>query len=967
MRGRNPLQIVYLNTNGRPTNNIRLREFIARISNSATILIFNDVRSQTSGDIFIEGFSTIIANNPDNLHHAGGSAILYNNQWTSLEFSSKAEEGIILKIDIPGNTSIIVATLYVHPGKCFPKDFFDDVDEAAKSFPTLLIGDFNSASTEFGSRRNTAEGNHLINLISTSNLAYLDNDTPTYVCSSSGSWNILDLALINAAFFDSIESFEVNEHPVSDHFPIIIELKSSINKTKKIEDKINWDLFAKGCGSSGNFDELLEDLESEEKRLIDGGVVDEARLEEMAVRLTEELKACKSKATTRELRKERKELFPIAPDTRELIKKKRNLNKIYLKNKNRREGEEIKNEYKRINKEMRSLLERDKKLYHSQRINNIEREKNLSKKWRLINDEIGNNKKRSNAPINHLIKPDNTMTKDLDEIVNTHIQRLADTHRPKPPETRQLSWNEELEKDLELHRESFVPLQHLVEEDGDERIRNHFTLAALKDEIGKLKKRSAPGEDGLTNELIQKIPEKIVNILLKLFNILMSTGHFPRVWKRARIRMLPKPKRDKKLSKNYRPISLLSSLGKILEKLVKRALDEEVTIKELIPDAHSGFRKGRGAQENFIRLAESAALAMKTNQVLVAVFIDLDKAFDALHHDSIRVKFKRLGISPKLIRIISSFLRNRKIFVAEGTSISNEEEMEGGSPQGAISSPPIFGIFDADVPIENALDFKEGGTVYADDNLLWAMAPTPFEAITLIQRRLARIEIWSERWRMSPSPDKSNAICFSRRKETRELAKNFSIFLTGKRLPWVSKTTFLGLTIDEKLSFDAHIEDLITRNRQKTLMIRKLTLFNNINDTDLIMRLIDSFITSTFDYSSPAYLGMSAKNWSKIDNFYSRLLKTIFGVPSYASNQMVLDFYLGKKASTIITDRCIKRMKNIIDSSPIVADILPRFSGIDLSRNYHGPIGNILNKCGFVAENCVFCSVGAVHSCVRNI
>ena len=269
MRGRNPLQIVYLNTNGRPTNNIRLREFIARISNSATILIFNDVRSQTSGDIFIEGFSTIIANNPDNLHHAGGSAILYNNQWTSLEFSSKAEEGIILKIDIPGNTSIIVATLYVHPGKCFPKDFFDDVDEAAKSFPTLLIGDFNSASTEFGSRRNTAEGNHLINLISTSNLAYLDNDTPTYVCSSSGSWNILDLALINAAFFDSIESFEVNEHPVSDHFPIIIELKSSINKTKKIEDKINWDLFAKGCGSSGNFDELLEDLESEEIRLIE--------------------------------------------------------------------------------------------------------------------------------------------------------------------------------------------------------------------------------------------------------------------------------------------------------------------------------------------------------------------------------------------------------------------------------------------------------------------------------------------------------------------------------------------------------------------------------------------------------------------------------------------------------------------------------------------------------------------------
>ena len=127
---------------------------------------------------------------------------------------------------------------------------------------------------------------------------------------------------------------------------------------------------------------------------------------------------------------------------------------------------------------------------------------------------------------------------------------------------------------------------------------------------------------------------------------------------------------------------------------------------------------------------------------------------------------KRTKISPKLIRILSSFLEDRIIYVAEGSTISKERRMLGGTPQGAICSPPVFTIFDADIPVTNPPDRVEGGAIFADDSSAWASGDSVFEAVTILQRRLDRINRWAKKWRMGIAPTKSNAVVFTRRKKS---------------------------------------------------------------------------------------------------------------------------------------------------------------------------------------------------------
>ena len=384
MPGSGGIKIIYVNSNGRPTRIGRLRNYIEANADASTIFIFNDVRSQNPQDIHVEGFSTILANNPNNNHYAGGAAILFNKSWTSLEYDHDCKEGILLKLDINNSTPIVIATLYLHPGSFFPPSFMKKIDEAATSAPLLLIGDFNSAAVEFGSRLSSREGDHLVDLISTTSLAYIENETPTYICKASGSWNVLDLGFVNDDLASKISNFRVENEDVSDHFPMIIDVNLSTRNPSETVEIIDWSAFEEYCSGSTIFDEALEKLEEEERRLSEGGEVGIEYLKELASIITREITKARNNSTKIRERKRGGEKFPIAVDTKDVIRRKRNLNKIYLANKGTLDINNIKEKLKELNRKMGILLRRDKIEFHNQRIKKIEGEKNTAKRWKLI-------------------------------------------------------------------------------------------------------------------------------------------------------------------------------------------------------------------------------------------------------------------------------------------------------------------------------------------------------------------------------------------------------------------------------------------------------------------------------------------------------------------------------------------------------------------------------------------------------
>ena len=363
------------------------------------------------------------------------------------------------------------------------------------------------------------------------------------------------------------------------------------------------------------------------------------------------------------------------------------------------------------------------------------------------------------------------MTKDTKEIVNRHAERLKNTHQPRPPEERDKKWFESIKHDNNENKQFLTP-HRITNENGDELLESIVNYNNIVNIIRDLKTNTAAGDDGIDNKTIKQLPKNALELLTIIFDISIQVGFFPSPWKRARVKMVLKAGKKSDDSANYRPISLLSCVGKLLEKLLKQSIDLADKANAIIPELHAGFRPKRSTQECFTRLGEQMVSVRKTKRVAATAFVDLEKCFDRLDHDVLKYRLRQLPLPSKTTRTIASFVTNRRLYVEENGIMSEEVTMASGAPQGAILSPTLYILYTHDAPLIN--DDDEGSSLYADDTALWTIGNNAREAVALLQRRLSILEDWCRRWRLHPAPTKTDIVAFSNSKTTsRQSGRDF--------------------------------------------------------------------------------------------------------------------------------------------------------------------------------------------------
>ena len=283
------------------------------------------------------------------------------------------------------------------------------------------------------------------------------------------------------------------------------------------------------------------------------------------------------------------------------------------------------------------------------------------------------------------------------------------------------------------------------EKGDDEPILSHITRDEVFTQLRRCKNKSSPGADGLNYLIITKLPPNILDYMTVLFNTALHIGYFPQSWKHATVKLVPKPGKDMKEAKNWRPISLLSCIGKLFERVISSRLSQYLEQKKLLSPYQSGFRKGRMTTEQLFRLSEDAHSSFKKKGITAALFLDAEAAFDQAWHDGIRYKVQKLGIPIRLVRLISSFLSNRKLTVKVRDKHSDTVSMEAGTPQGSCLSPLLYIILVNDIP--NVSDSAMIGQ-FADDIALWANAQTFAESLQRLQTAVNTLEGWCRRWRI---------------------------------------------------------------------------------------------------------------------------------------------------------------------------------------------------------------------------
>ena len=193
----------------------------------------------------------------------------------------------------------------------------------------------------------------------------------------------------------------------------------------------------------------------------------------------------------------------------------------------------------------------------------------------------------------------------------------------------------------------------------DDTLNLPYGKAEISNSINSLKMKKASGRDLMTNEMLKWLPNSHVITLLNIFNSSWENAILPIGWKEADILPFPKPGKDLSMPSSYRPISLLSCTGKLMEKMVTTRLNWFLESSYLLPTAQCGFRTGRCTVDVLIQFENEIQIGFKSRKVMLAVFFDIEKAFDKASHIGILYKLCKYGIRGRLLHCITNFLMER--------------------------------------------------------------------------------------------------------------------------------------------------------------------------------------------------------------------------------------------------------------------------------------------------------------------
>ncbi|GBP41483.1 Probable RNA-directed DNA polymerase from transposon BS [Eumeta japonica] len=215
-----------------------------------------------------------------------------------------------------------------------------------------------------------------------------------------------------------------------------------------------------------------------------------------------------------------------------------------------------------------------------------------------------------------------------------------------------------------------------------------------QDEVSKhikaLKIRKAPGVDSISSKAFKCFSAPLVALLVAIFNACIKNCYFPAAWKEAVVVGIPKLGKPRDRPASYRPISLLSILGKLFEKTLKTRLSEHLIGKSLIINEQFGFRPNHSCLQQALRLVEYISEGFKVKRKTVAVFFDVAKAVDRVWHAGFIHKLYQLELPDRLVIIIHQYISNRHFTFRLDSTYSSVRPIRAGVPQGSTLSPLLY-------------------------------------------------------------------------------------------------------------------------------------------------------------------------------------------------------------------------------------------------------------------------------------
>ena len=334
---------------------------------------------------------------------------------------------------------------------------------------------------------------------------------------------------------------------------------------------------------------------------------------------------------------------------------------------------------------------------------------------------------------------------------------------------------------------------------------------------------------------------------------------FPKSLKNANVSPVFK-KGARNCETNYRPVSILPNISKIYERCIFKQMS--IFFDEILSQYQCGFRKGFNAQHCLASMIETWREAIDNGGCFGALLTDLSKAFDCLLHDLLIAKLHAYGLDMKSLKFIYSYLNNRKQRVKINNQYSSFEEILFGVPQGSILGPLLFNIFISDLfLIIKNIDIAS----YADDNTPYCTYDNFDDVLACLEKTASDLFEWFSNNGMKANADKCHLLLSTKEKLTANVS---NIRITNS-----NKEKLLGVTIDNHLKFESHIESLCSKASQKLYALSRMSSYMNLEKRKVVMK---SFINSQFGYCPLIWMNHSRALNNKINRIHERSLRIVY-------------------------------------------------------------------------------------------